>query len=281
MMMREVNRARERNMRRILVAAALTIGVVQAGYAADLPVLRGGFVDDYAEPGVVDWQGVYIGGQAGWGRSDMNFTGTTRPVIASLLANTEIENEMGVSQWPLMGKESARGNGYGAFIGYNTQWDDVVIGVEASYMHGKFGGASADSMRRRFATTSGTHDVTATSIAAIEINDIGTLRARAGYAVGAFLPYIFGGVALGQADIVRSVGISGTLDEGAGPVPFEPLSKVEINKAHLLYGYTAGLGVDVALYAGLFLRAEWEYIRFTSAIDTNINTVRAGLGYKF
>jgi outer membrane immunogenic protein len=29
------------------------------------------------------------------------------------------------------------------------------------------------------------------------------------------------------------------------------------------------------------MRAEWEYLRFTSSIDTNINTVRAGLGYKF
>ena len=50
---------------------------------------------------------------------------------------------------------------------------------------------------------------------------------------------------------------------------------------HLIYGYTAGLGVDINLAGGLFLRAEWEYVRFTSAIDTSINTVRAGLGYKF
>ena len=35
------------------------------------------------------------------------------------------------------------------------------------------------------------------------------------------------------------------------------------------------------LVGGLFLRAEWEYVRFTSSVDTSINTVRAGLGYKF
>jgi len=29
------------------------------------------------------------------------------------------------------------------------------------------------------------------------------------------------------------------------------------------------------------MRAEWEYLRFTTTVDTNINTVRAGLGYKF
>jgi opacity protein-like surface antigen len=50
---------------------------------------------------------------------------------------------------------------------------------------------------------------------------------------------------------------------------------------HLLVGYSAGVGVDVALVAGLFLRAEWEYARFTGVVDTSINTVRAGVGYKF
>ena len=50
---------------------------------------------------------------------------------------------------------------------------------------------------------------------------------------------------------------------------------------HLVYGYTGGLGVDVNLVGGLFMRAEWEYIRFTSTVETSINTVRAGLGYKF
>ena len=50
---------------------------------------------------------------------------------------------------------------------------------------------------------------------------------------------------------------------------------------HLIYGYTAGLGVDINLIGGLFLRAEWEYIRFAATVDTSINTVRAGLGYKF
>ena len=50
----------------------------------------------------------------------------------------------------------------------------------------------------------------------------------------------------------------------------------------MLYGYTAGLGTEAMLLGNLFLRAEWEYIRFVNAgADVNINTVRAGLGYKF
>jgi outer membrane immunogenic protein len=60
-----------------------------------------------------------------------------------------------------------------------------------------------------------------------------------------------------------------------------PLTAVSGQYSRLIYGYTAGLGVDVNLVGGLFLRGEWEYIRFTSAVDTTINTVRAGVGYRF
>jgi opacity protein-like surface antigen len=96
---------------------------------------------------------------------------------------------------------------------------------------------------------------------------------------------LFGGVALGNADITRSATVRDFLTPGPGNLqpggPVTPLSATEAQHNHLIYGYSAGLGVDVNLIGGLFLRAEWEYIRFTAAVDTNINTVRAGLGYKF
>ncbi len=67
-----------------------------------------------------------------------------------------------------------------------------------------------------------------------------------------------------------------------GPfIPFAPLIANEGTSNHLIYGYSAGLGVDVRLVGGLFMRAEWEYVRFVDNIEVNINTVRAGLGYKF
>jgi outer membrane immunogenic protein len=283
-MIRSVGELRNFVMRRFLIAvAALCFG--QAAQAADLPFLRGSFQDEPIAPRRM-WDGFYIGGQVGYGRSDMNFTGATRDVAASLMTNLTMENEFGVSQWPIMGKASQSGTGIGGFAGYNSQWDDTVIGIELSYMHGKFGGAQTDSMGRSFTTSDGyTNGVTYEGNARMSISDIGTIRARAGYAIGAFLPYMFGGVALGQADIVREARIYGRqVNVNAAPgfqqIDFD-LNRASAQYSHLIYGYSAGLGVDINLIGGLFARAEWEYIRFTSSVDVNVNTVRAGVGYKF
>ena len=277
-------------MRR-LVLAAVMFGAVSGAQAADMPDFLRGSLPAGPAP-TVNWQGYYIGGQAGYGSSDENFNGSTSNMIAALLANTTIEAEMQVSRWNLgLGKESARTSGFGGFAGYNSQWDDVVIGVEASYLHGAFGGSStaSQSLVSPAALSDGFfHSVKATSSSAIAVKDMATLRVRGGYAYGSFLPYLFGGVALGNADITRAATVDDhyalTLANAVGScaVAFcATLSTTQAQHNHLVYGYSAGLGVDVNLIGGLFMRAEWEYLRFTSSIDTNINTVRAGLGYKF
>ena len=272
-------------MRRFLLAAMMC-GAITAANAADLPVLRGGFTDGLSTSSV-NWNGFYIGGQAGYGSSDENFTGSNSNMIAALLDHNLIQ-DMQVSSWNLgMGKVSARPAVYGAFTGYNWQWDDVVAGVEASWVHGSLGGTS--SAFKELVSTSpladgNFHDVAVTSSSSMAISDMATFRGRVAYAWDCFLPYAFGGFALGNADITHSVVIS---DNAASTIaglsrssPYV-LSATDAQHNHLIYGYTAGLGVDINIVGGLFARAEWEYVRFTASVDTNINTVRAGLGYKF
>jgi outer membrane immunogenic protein len=272
-------------MRRLLLAAVM-FGTVSGAQAADMPdFLRGSFTDGLSTSRV-NWQGYYVGGQAGYGSSDESFSGSNANMLAALLDHNVIE-EMQVSQWNLgLGKQSARSSAYGGFTGYNWQWDDVVLGVEASYIHGSFGGTATATK----ALTSGTalsdglfHSVSIDSSASIAISDMATLRARAAYAWGCFLPYMFGGVALGNADISRSV----TVHDAVGTTisgPFTPLATLNATDAvhnHLVYGYSFGVGTDINLTGGLFMRAEWEYVRFTASVDTSINTARVGLGYKF
>ena len=271
-------------MRGIVLAVAM-LAAGSGAHAADMPDYLRGSLPAGPSP-IVNWRGFYIGGQAGYGSSDEKFAGSNSNMLAALLDHNVIQ-EMQVSQWNLgLGGQSARSSAFGAFAGYNWQWDDVVVGLEASYVHGSFGGAAhaTKGLISGSALSDGFfHDVAVDSSASISISDMATFRGRAAYAWGCFLPYMFGGFALGNADISRSVTVHDAVSLAISG-PFTPLGTLTATDAvhnHLIYGYTAGLGVDVNLIGGLFVRAEWEYVRFTSQVDTNINTVRAGLGYKF
>lgn len=273
-------------MRRIVLAIMLA-GAVQGAQAADypddLPVLRGMLRES---PRYARWQGVYVGGQAAYGSSDHNFNGATSDMTAQQLALTTIEKEYQISGWPVIGgKVSHQSSAFGGFAGYNGQWGDAVMGIDASYMHGNFGASASGKMGRQFTTSDGvSNSVGVTSAASIKFTDILTLRGRAGYAVGSFLPYIFGGVALGLADVTRSNIIDAEGTTGAPPVQaYGPVTytKSESQHGRLKVGYAFGVGTEVMLFGNIFGRAEWEYVRFTGPIDTNINTVRGGLGYRF
>jgi outer membrane immunogenic protein len=280
-------------MRRFLLAAAMfgAVSGAQAADLSDLPILRGALTDGLT---TVNWRGYYVGGQWGYGSSDEDFRGvpSTAPLLQVVL--TDVEREMGAFGSPSnFGKLSRRASGGGAFAGYNSQWDDVVIGLEASYLHGGFGGSSTTTETRSSLPLSDGyyHQVTTTQQASISIKDMATFRARAGYAYGCFLPYLFGGFALGNADIARTATVLDVTTPGPPNPPARPASPPAqpptfgsasvAQHSHLIYGYSAGLGVDMMLYHGLFARAEWEYVRFTTSVDTSINTVRLGLGYKF
>jgi outer membrane immunogenic protein len=270
-------------MRRVLLTAAM-FAMSASAQAADMPDFLRGSLDGSAS--AVNWRGFYLGGQAGYGTSTENFNGSTNPMLTALIGDTVL-SEAGLQQSNLqLGKQSTHGSGYGAFAGYNWQWDDVVAGLEASYLHGSFGGMG--SAVRGYATGQLTdtffHQGTITSTSQISITDMATFRGRAAYSFGCFLPYVFGGLALGNATLGQSVLVQDTGSlSSTGPfnIGFVPLSSNNLQHDHMIYGYTAGLGIDINLIGGLFMRAEWEYVRFTDQIDTSINTVRAGLGYRF
>jgi len=276
-------------MRRIVLAMMMA-GVVQgaqaADYPEDLPILRGSFRDGLSTR-VTRWQGFYIGGQAAYGSSDHNFSGATKDIAAQQLALTTVDQVLGVSSWPVIGgKVSHQSSAFGGFAGYNSQWGDTVLGVDASYMHGTFGAKASGNMARQITVDSVNYSADATSAASINYTDVLTLRGRAGYAIGSFLPYAFGGVALGLADSNRSSVIRSTgTYVGTPPATITDYdvtySKAENKNGRLMVGYTFGVGTEVMLFGNVFGRAEWEYIRFSGPIDTNINTVRGGLGYRF
>jgi outer membrane immunogenic protein len=275
-------------MRRLAVLMTMMV-IAQGAQAADLPdflgaPLRGGFSDGPTGP--VNWQGFYVGGQAAAGQANMNFTNSTSNLISQMLAVTTVEAEMQPSGWPLMGKTSSAGTGFGGFAGYNAQWEDVVLSLEASYLHTRFQGDNSGSMARQQVTSDNYNNaVDVTGSANMLIHDMASARLRAGYATGNFLPYAFAGMSLGFADITRSASASdvGTY-VGTPPAPPNYAANYSLasqQKNQFIYGYAAGFGVDWSLFNGIFLRGEYEYLRFMTPIDVSINTVRGGVGVKF
>jgi opacity protein-like surface antigen len=144
---------------------------------------------------------------------------------------------------------------------------------------------------------------TLTGAAQVTIKDVTTFRGRAGWAADNWLPYMFGGVAIGRMDASRSVSSDVTLrdDEvvtttdlfgnvtttALPPVFFAvPSLSVSANEKKInayVVGWTAGLGFEYCLWGGLFMRAEYEYTKFTPIKDTPIalNSAKLGVGYKF
>lgn len=254
-------------MRRFLLVA-MVCGAVTGAQAADmpdLPFLRGSMTEGLSTART-NWDGFYVGGQVSYG----SVTSKVAPGANADLQATFI-SPPGVNYlWvPLPNAHDSR-TGFGGYFGYNSQWEDVVLGVEGNYIHDGFRSAS-NSVGIRYNPDLSVNSIT-NSNAVVKLSDFGSLRIRGGYVMGCFLPYAFAGTGFGSQTVDRTV--------SASPAPLLPATTAA-SKTKLVYGYSVGAGVDVMLVAGLFMRAEYEYRRVTSDIESNINTVRLGLGYKF
>ena len=303
-------------MRRFLLAAMMC-GVAAGAQAADLsdlPILRGAVTDGMTHS-TRNWDGWYAGGQVGYTSADMDFSHSVKTLTNFMLRNSVLQDP--VSQWSLLSKNHAQATGFGGFVGRNWQWDQVVLGVEANYNYmNSLASSSTNSMSLGIVNPTGenppaghthTYDTTLTGRASLQIKDVVTFRGRAGWAAGDFLPYMFGGLAVGRVDTARSATVSYTkwddydqtnqttvifngvpvtttttthITSQTGPVS---ISNAEHRTNSFVAGWTAGLGTEYNIWGGLFMRAEWEYVRFMSVKDTSFSTnnVRAGLGYKF
>lgn len=285
-------------MRKLLVVVAM-VGASADAKAADmpdLPFLRGVISD--APVRRINWAGPYAGGQVSYGSGDMDFSQATQDPIANMLNHSYFEVNRGpagddaadtrISRWRFLDKASVKTVGVGGFAGYNFQYDDTIFGVELNYTHGKFAGQSsgAKSQFDQTAVSGYITQVTAFGDASMQVAEYGSLRVKGAYAFGGFLPYAFGGVALGQANISRNVAVDisytpSTVPATSPPIPGYSNAVSETMKAQFIYGYSAGLGFDYMLFGNIFVRGEWEYLRFTAPVDTTVNTLKAGLGYKF
>jgi opacity protein-like surface antigen len=276
-------------MRRLLSAFALA-GLASQAPAADLPVLQPPSAYVPAYPVYFRWEGFYVGGQVTGGDSNSDFSHATQAPIAFSLRELALEVQGQPSTWPVLGQGDSRAVGFGAYTGYNLQFDNAIIGWDLSYTRSSFSLFAPSSPLERVLVVNGyTYDTTVSATGSINVQDFATLRARLGWAIDNYMPYATLGLAAGRADITLTTDVRGT-QTGPNPspppatltIPFDFPTTISKNST-FLFGYAGGGGLEVAFTPHLTGRIEYEYIQWAPVfqISSHLHMARLGLGYKF
>jgi outer membrane immunogenic protein len=276
-----------------LVVLGSMIGLAPNARADDFDVLRGS--QPVGPATFTRWSGFYAGGQFGYSSANTDFSQATRSLSAFSLRELALENDDFVSTWPVLGKTDTSTTSWGGFAGFNSQWQDLILGLEVDYTRTSFTTVAPVSPISRVVSAGGnTYDVTSSGSASLHLIDYGSLRARAGWIYGTILPYGFAGIAVGRADYTRSSLVFG--QENPASPPVVPCNTVtsptcvdfsfansDAKNSALMYGFSVGGGVDWALTPNLFVRGEFEYVRFAPVADILVSmmSARIGAGVKF
>ncbi|GJD49498.1 hypothetical protein OPKNFCMD_2229 [Methylobacterium crusticola] len=294
------------------------LGLLEATAASaadfDFGSLRGGSYEPVAAPSLATWEGIYVGGHGGWSSTNFGFGSVFQPLVADHLRGRALESILGASS--LLSAVDSRRDGatFGAFAGINYQFDEVVAGVEFDYTHAGITGRSADRTGRYIVGSDGyLYGANLSGEAATRLDDYATIRARFGYTVGGFLPYVTGGFAVGRAQISETVAVRAYEYDQAtyrsNQALADPSQRVYVNnsgyanfiqgnpggstlaapdilhrsKEKIVGGIAAGAGLEYAITPGLILRAEYQYVLFNDfdGHKLNVNTVRGGAAVKF
>jgi outer membrane immunogenic protein len=238
-------------MRLGYIFAGALIAAATPAFAADLAPAPVEPVAPIVVP--FTWSGFYVGADIGysWSQVDTDLSG------AGLLA-------LGVSPFNL--SPDSDGVVGGVYVGYNAQFNQIVVGIEGDIE------AASNSGDDTFSLIPGTPFINSK----VEKNWQGSIRARLGYAFDNFLPYITGGVAFADYDIKATEDFTG-LELTSG--------------SKTMTGWTIGAGVDYAFTANLIGRLEYRYtdygdtdftrFDFTDRASVKDSTVRVGIAYKF
>jgi outer membrane immunogenic protein len=186
--------------------------------AADLGAPQKQETYTYDEVPATTW--AYMGVNGGWVNSD--FTHALTPEESATSSAS-----YGSDDWLL-----------GGHVGVEHQFGKIVLGVEADAEW-----SDIDVLR---SVAPNDRDVVINHSS--KVDWLGTLRVRAGYPVGNFMPYVTGGVAL--ADVTDSFTVDGITASYADDTRF---------------GWTAGGGVEINVGNGVKIGGEYLYIDLNDA----------------
>lgn len=213
-----------------LLAGVAVLSMASAASAADL------LVQQPSMPGFVDmgggggWDGAYVGGFVGYG------FGTLSEDPNVLLTDTELD----LSGWTV-----------GGTVGANfTVAPGFILGAAGDIAWSNISGYDAGA----------TLDY--------DINWTGSLRGKAGFDGGAFMPYLTAGLAFAGA----------TASEGGN------------DNSQMHFGWTAGAGVEIAVAEQISLDLQYRYSDYGTAdydlptdaeLGISTHAVTGGVNFKF
>lgn len=264
----------------VAAATLLATGAVPAA-AADLggrDRYRGGSIkDDYIEsPPLWSWTGLYGGVHLGYGFAGDDDVATTGQVAAN------VDNVVGGARPGRVGLDTD-GVIAGGQIGYNVQMGGVVFGIEADISYTDM----EDNVRVTTTALNGNDRLN--NDFRKELEYLGTVRGRFGFAFDRTLVYATAGLAYGE--VHNSANFFGP----AGQLQFTG------SKSSTETGYVVGGGIEHAFTPNWTLKAEYLYYDlgdntvgvnvvpgsggggtgYDSRFENDGHIVRAGLNYKF
>lgn len=222
-------------MKKFAFALGVSFLLSTSAFAADLPT-RTAPAPFVSPVPAFTWAGFYVGANAGyaWGEAEVSIAG--------------------------IGSDSDDYEGFigGGQVGYNWQAGQFVFGVEADLQ-----GSGIEYEETAFG-------ITATS----QIDYLGTVRGRLGFAVARVLPYVTGGFAFAQNDISFVNG------------------GVRVSDDQIHTGWTVGAGLEAQLAGGWSIKGEYLYVDlgretyFENVLggfqaDAEFHVGRVGLNYRF
>ena len=164
-----------------LMAGALLLAWPQGpARAADWldDTLRGTFTSGAA----VRWDGVNLGASVGMTSMRSDLSRGLGPLVSRMLTNSTVLNEAHPNDYDILQNQTINGRSYGGFLGYNFQWDSLVLGFDAGYNKtSTLATSSTGSINRVVATSDNTaHNLNIAGTASTKLIDYATLRMRAG-----------------------------------------------------------------------------------------------------
>lgn len=261
---------------------ALAALIAAPAMAADMPIYT------KAPPVMMapfSWTGFYVGFNAGYGFSGSNSVTTTGQGAANIAA---------VADGARPGSISLDRDGFigGVQIGYNWQFGNIVAGLEADIQYTDMRDSVNGITTLAVAGPNGTPPGTRNNVFNQELDYLGTVRGRLGYAWDRTLLYATGGLAYGGVN--NSASFSGPLPAG--------VTQFTGSRRETEVGYTIGAGIEHAFGGNWSLKAEYLYYDlgdttiavnnvlgpagaggpgYDSTFRNDGHIVRAGLNYRF